>query len=829
MRLDLAFRLSTYVTLAFAAGCLAYAEDKYVPGVAWFGVAAGVALVVAYILEGRWTMPNSAANLLGGVIAVGTGAWVAVRAFAQPAEDSPLSSPWPAALLPYLGPLLMVLMIAKLVRPKRLTDYWGLQVIGLLQVGLAAALANDPQDSDLLFALMLGVYACLILWWALLCYLIREQGTVTTRVAPPRLTWRLLGVRQAASWLVAATVAGLLLFLLTPRLSSIQQPFVLNTPQKSSSTTGYVDTIDLNMTGQVEINNEIAFQVVASYDQVRPRERPDKPKLDLSSEQRWRGASLNYYDADKAVWSRSFPRRSNGVGNQIARGRGVQVTTGGPVLDVDAHFGGLVSIGPGQVLAWPHLELRRAQPRSLGPNRYYLNYTLYPRRTHGVFLAEPIILEGSARNVQTLMADPRDEVDGLMWSRDDDGTPKPILQPTGSVYYYRQATRPDGGQGLTPTRQTPETSYVRLIVGQQPVPGIGPWTAELLRQLAVERRYGLAEADLERDGAGLHPRNWEKAARALKAYLANSGDYRYTLDLRRQDLSLDPVEDFLKNVKQGHCERFATALTLMLRSQGIPARVVLGYQGFDAQGDGVYFVRQSNAHSWVEALIQRPGKGTTPEYYWLALDPTPPDTGEDSPARTLKDWWADCCRQVQAAWRDFVIGYNFETQSNLAADLRDSIRGNPLGMMSFGHLGEEHKLRNLSHPLWTILMVAGTGGFAVLAGVWLGRRRRRLLAPHMDRVPAVAFYARLLKLLAGELGLRPLASQTPLEFALAAGPAVAAASARPEWADLPARVVERLYPVRYGDQRLPEAEARALEGELDEVEAVLKDRPHGMA
>src|SRR5207248_10075954 len=50
---------------------------------------------------------------------------------------------------------------------------------------------------------------------------------------------------------------------------------------------------------------------------------------------------------------------------------------------------------------------------------------------------------------------------------------------------------------------------------------------------------------------------------------------------------------------------FATALTLMLRSQGIPARVVLGYQGAEDQGEGLYYVRQSHAHSWVEAMIQR--------------------------------------------------------------------------------------------------------------------------------------------------------------------------------------------------------------------------------
>ena len=43
--------------------------------------------------------------------------------------------------------------------------------------------------------------------------------------------------------------------------------------------------------------------------------------------------------------------------------------------------------------------------------------------------------------------------------------------------------------------------------------------------------------------------------------------------------------DFLVNVKQGHCERFASALALMLRSQGIPSRVVVGFRGVIALHD----------------------------------------------------------------------------------------------------------------------------------------------------------------------------------------------------------------------------------------------------
>ncbi|HEU5116015.1 MAG TPA: DUF3488 and transglutaminase-like domain-containing protein, partial [Isosphaeraceae bacterium] len=70
-------------------------------------------------------------------------------------------------------------------------------------------------------------------------------------------------------------------------------------------------------------------------------------------------------------------------------------------------------------------------------------------------------------------------------------------------------------------------------------------------------------------------------ARALERYFLDSGNFFYTLSMNRVDRDLDPVLDFLLNRKEGHCEYFASGLTLMLRSQGIPARLVNGFKGGD--------------------------------------------------------------------------------------------------------------------------------------------------------------------------------------------------------------------------------------------------------
>ena len=98
---------------------------------------------------------------------------------------------------------------------------------------------------------------------------------------------------------------------------------------------------------------------------------------------------------------------------------------------------------------------------------------------------------------------------------------------------------------------------------------------------------------------------------------------------------IDPIEDFVSNNPRGHCEYFATALALMLRSQGIPARVVLGYRCEEWNNLGKFYqVRQSDAHAWVEAYlapryIPRELRWGNDNYRrwaagaWLRLDPTP--------------------------------------------------------------------------------------------------------------------------------------------------------------------------------------------------------------
>ena len=88
------------------------------------------------------------------------------------------------------------------------------------------------------------------------------------------------------------------------------------------------------------------------------------------------------------------------------------------------------------------------------------------------------------------------------------------------------------------------------------------------------------------------------------------------------DHRLDPVEDFLVNRKSGHCEYFASALALLLRSVNIRSRVVNGFKGGDwNELTETLNVRQKHAHSWVEAYVGLRTPDRIP--IWITLDPTP--------------------------------------------------------------------------------------------------------------------------------------------------------------------------------------------------------------
>lgn len=186
-------------------------------------------------------------------------------------------------------------------------------------------------------------------------------------------------------------------------------------------------------------------------------------------------------------------------------------------------------------------------------------------------------------------------------------------------------------------------------------PGLPPDFSSAL--LAVPRRSPRVAALVDRIVAG-ETSPWRKA-RALETYLRST--YAYSLEMPPCPDGEDPVEFFLFDMKRGHCEYFASALAIMLRYAGIPSMVVNGFQRGDVNVfSDTFVVRQSDAHSWVEAFMG--------PYGWIELDATPASR-EPERARWLV-LLEDLVDSIQFLWIQDVVNYDVGDQVRLFRDVR---------------------------------------------------------------------------------------------------------------------------------------------------------------
>lgn len=320
---------------------------------------------------------------------------------------------------------------------------------------------------------------------------------------------------------------------------------------------------------------------------------------------------------------------------------------------------------------------------------------------------------------------------------------------------------------------------------------------------AIDPRIGaLANAIM----VNAHASNRYDLARAIEAHFHQ--EYGYTLQMTAG--GADPLADFLFNVKAGHCEYFATAMAVMLRTRNIPARVVNGFlPGEFNDASGAYTVRQSDAHSWVEVYFPESGS-------WVTFDPTP-SAGREVPVRTgLAARLGKYAEAFELIWFQYVVGYDKQEQRSLAASLQSNLYDfrRSLGQFLFS-------LRaTVSSASGALYFVALTSVGAFLL-IFAARRVRRFgwrrgfsLRPGRETPPEspVLFYERLTKLLATQ-GAEREVHLTPMEFAsnLALDPVL---------------TITRAYNrVRFGGQQLSATELREIERTLEQLEAQAEARP----
>ncbi|HEX8775930.1 MAG TPA: DUF3488 and transglutaminase-like domain-containing protein [Pyrinomonadaceae bacterium] len=330
----------------------------------------------------------------------------------------------------------------------------------------------------------------------------------------------------------------------------------------------------------------------------------------------------------------------------------------------------------------------------------------------------------------------------------------------------------------------------------------------------VDPRIGaLAREWILRAGA----RNRYDAARVIEQHLQT--DYGYTLDLKAG--GTDPLADFLFRVREGHCEYFSTAMAVMLRTEGIAARVVNGFQmGEYNDAADAYTVTQRDAHSWVEVYFPETDS-------WVTFDPTPADGRPPRQHTGLTASLSKYAEALELMWIQYVVGYDKQEQRSLATTLRSRLytfrRALSDGLDNLTALAVEWWRRltgqNGSQHPW----LAAAGGLllllfplllmSMLMSLLIGRARRLGLwrglmfwrRPETEGHSVIEFYERMTAVLAAR-GLERAASETPLEFATSTGMTEAM------------KITRAYNRVRFGEQQLSTTEAAEIEDWLSRLE-----------
>jgi len=287
--------------------------------------------------------------------------------------------------------------------------------------------------------------------------------------------------------------------------------------------------------------------------------------------------------------------------------------------------------------------------------------------------------------------------------------------------------------------------------------------------------------------------SYEKVV-AVRQYLQDNIGYTMKIE-RTPDVA--PVYDFLFNQKAGHCELFASSMAVLLRTLGIPARVVNGYRGvlWNSYGN-FYLIRQRDAHCWVEVFFDRDiDPFNRNEIGWVRFDPTPSAPLDD---RGLASTVTDFFSYLRLKWIDHVISYSAVEQRKIAVEVRQSGR-RMRGWFSrlFASIRDffSRPAGDLQEKVLRGILIAIPPAVLVIALILLrrslrtggGRRRKYVRA----RDASVAFYRDFLKILK-RAGLRRKYSQTPSEFARVISVSVPKLS-EPAWT-----VTSKFLEIRFG-------------------------------
>lgn len=384
----------------------------------------------------------------------------------------------------------------------------------------------------------------------------------------------------------------------------------------------------------------------------------------------------------------------------------------------------------------------------------------------------------------------------------------------------------DAHDGLSFQRSGERISYKVLSDTRQPPTDVLRGDREPYR--LEERNYLQLPRDLDGRIAVLAAQlvagadNRYDAAAMIESHLRS--EFGYTLEQKAG--GSQPLADFLFNIREGHCEYFATAMAIMLRTQGIATRVVNGFQqGEYNETADIYVVRQREAHSWVEVYF--PGADS-----WVAFDPTPSaGRSETGPTGGFTAKIGKYLEALEMIWIQYFVAFDNQEQRTLFTSIRRGVSDYNAKASSWISevqdavaawwsevRGDSGTAASLIAMIYGIAAVAGAALLIFLfvrlyrkivkLKVW-GKLWNRLYGKRGGS--AVEFYERFLGIFA-ENGVVREPFQTPMEFAHVVGIPEAV------------KITERYNRVRFGEQQLSPAETEEVERWLEAIAETSKNR-----
>jgi hypothetical protein len=279
-------------------------------------------------------------------------------------------------------------------------------------------------------------------------------------------------------------------------------------------------------------------------------------------------------------------------------------------------------------------------------------------------------------------------------------------------------------------------------------------------------------------------------ARAIETYFKTH--FSYSLDVKRANR--DPLAEFLFDTREGHCEYFAAAMAVSLRTLGIPSRVVNGFQmGEFNDINNLYTVRDADAHSWIEVYFPKADA-------WVEFDPTPPAGINDYSQGGLLARLRKYMEAAEVFWLDYIVTLDSDEQASIMVELQHRTVAMKDQLVAY-YMDFKLWMKNTANRLlvdheWSVgdlLLLAGlilVAGLVVIGlyilrshrkrqnrdrtgyGPWWHRLfvlptwRKSRLVGRDHRESAVLFYEQMLQI-AARGGVVKSPDQTPVEFAAA--------------------------------------------------------------